>query len=69
MLVPSTFSTFCLQTILIFCKANQYHLYNLYCMFLCFKTISGLRIGLTRSDLVPVGNVNNVEGLASILRL
>jgi hypothetical protein len=52
---------------LIFCGSNPDHLRNLRCLFLCFQTVSGLRINLAKSELVPVGNVNNVEGLASIL--
>jgi hypothetical protein len=52
---------------LIFCGANPDHLRNLRCLFLCFEAVSGLRINLAKSELVHVGNVNNVEGLASIL--
>jgi hypothetical protein len=50
-----------------FCGANLDHLCNLLCLFLCFEVISGLRINLDKSELFPIGNVNNVEGLASIL--
>lgn len=52
---------------LIFCEANPNHLRNLDCLFLCFETVSGFRINLVKSELVPVGNINNVEALASIL--
>ena len=37
-------------------------------MFLCFEAVSGLRINLAKLELVPIGNVNNVEGLVNILR-
>lgn len=50
---------------LIFYSPN--HLRNLCCLFLCFEMVSGLRINLAKSKLVPVGNVINVEGLGSIL--
>ena len=38
--------------------------------FLCrllmwFEAISGLRVNLDKSELIPVGNVENVEDLAS----
>jgi hypothetical protein len=52
---------------LIFCGANPDHLHSLHCLFLCFEVVSGLRINLAKSELVPVGNVTNVEGMASIL--
>lgn len=52
---------------MIFCGANLDHLCNLHCLFLCFEAISGLRINLAKLELVPIGNVNNVEGLANIL--
>jgi hypothetical protein len=36
-------------------------------LFLCFEAIFGLKVYLAKSNLVPVGNVHNVDGLASIL--
>jgi len=52
---------------LIFCNTNS-NIHNLCCLFLCFEAVSGLRINLAKSELVPpIGNVNNVGGLASIL--
>ena len=52
---------------LIFCGANSDHLHYLWCLFLCFEVVSGLKINLAKSKLVPVGNVDHVEGLAGIL--
>lgn len=34
---------------------------------LCFEAVSGLRINLGKSELVPVGSVPEVVGLALIL--
>jgi hypothetical protein len=39
------------------------------CLFLCFVAVSGLRINLAKSELVLIGNVMNVQGLASVLGL
>jgi hypothetical protein len=36
-------------------------------LFLCFKVVYGLKINLTKSELVPVGNVSIADGLASIM--
>jgi hypothetical protein len=52
---------------LVFCGANPDHLRYLRVLFLCFEAVSGLKINLAKSVLVPVGNVDNVTGLADIL--
>jgi hypothetical protein len=36
-------------------------------LFLCFEAISDLKINLTKSKLVLVGNVSDVDSLANIL--
>jgi len=52
---------------LIFCGAHAEHVCNLRCTFLCFEAVSGLRINLGKFELVPVGEVEDVESLAHIL--
>jgi hypothetical protein len=52
---------------LVFCGANPKHLCYLRALFLHFEVVSGLKINLAKSVLVPVGCVDNVDGLASIL--
>jgi hypothetical protein len=47
--------------------ANPDHLRYLRALFLCFKVVSGLKVNLAKSKLVPVGNINSVDGLAGIL--
>ena len=51
--------------ILILYGANLDHLHYLHALFLWFEAVFGLKINLVKSELVPVGNVNNVDGLAS----
>jgi len=34
---------------------------TLWCILLCFDTISGLRINLAKSEIVPIGEVEEVE--------
>jgi hypothetical protein len=36
-------------------------------LILNFEAVSGLKMNLAKSELVPVGNVDNVAGLAGIL--
>jgi hypothetical protein len=52
---------------LIFCGAQAEHVRNLRCTFVCFEAVSGLRINLGKSELVPIGEVDDVESLAHIL--
>jgi len=52
---------------LIMCDANSEHIYNLDHILMCFEAISGLKINLQKSELIAVGEVPNIEELASIL--
>jgi hypothetical protein len=53
--------------ILVFCEANPDHLRYLHVLLVCFEAVSGLKVNLAKSLLVPIGNVDNVAELASIL--
>ena len=52
---------------LIFCDADPTQLAHLRFVFLWYEAVSGLRINLGKSEMVPVGEVHNVEDLALIL--
>ena len=52
---------------LIFCKANEDQVTFLSWFLMWFEAISGLKVNLDKSELIPVGNVENVEELASEL--
>jgi hypothetical protein len=52
---------------LIFCGAQAEHVRNLRCTFSCFEAVSRLRINLEKSELVPIGEVGDVESFAHIL--
>jgi hypothetical protein len=52
---------------LIFCGAESEQAWHLRGVFIWFQAISGLKINLSKSELVPVGTVQNVPELASIL--
>jgi len=52
---------------LIFYVANREQLRHLCCLFLCFEVFSELKIHLSNSEMVLVGDVDNVESLTSIL--
>jgi hypothetical protein len=52
---------------LVFCEVNPDHLRFLRVVLLCFEAVSGLKINLAKSVLVPVGDVDNVDELANIM--
>jgi hypothetical protein len=52
---------------LFFCGANPDHLHFLCVLIVCLAVVYGLKVNLAKLVLVPVGNVENVDGLASIL--
>jgi hypothetical protein len=43
------------------------HFQYLRCLFICFEAVSGLKINLSKFEIVPVCNVGAVEVFASIL--
>ena len=52
---------------LIFCDVSSKQIRNLQCIFLCFEAPLGLRNNLAKLEIVPLGEVEDVEELASIL--
>ncbi|RVW43982.1 DEAD-box ATP-dependent RNA helicase 17 [Vitis vinifera] len=52
---------------LIFCGASKVQLLHLNWILMWFEAMSGLRINLDKSELIPVGCVNNVEELAAAI--
>jgi hypothetical protein len=52
---------------LIFCKPKMEQLRNLRYLLLCFEAVLGLKINLSKSVIVPIGEVEDVKGLSSIL--
>jgi hypothetical protein len=52
---------------LIFSNANPDHILHLRFLFTWFEAISGLKINLSKSEMVPVGQVPDIEILANIM--
>ena len=52
---------------LVFCKPDESNLGYLRCILLLFEAMSGLRVNLSKSALIPVGDVPNVHVLARFL--
>lgn len=49
------------------CEVNTDHLRHLRCLFFCFEVVLELKINLAKAQLVHVGSVEDVGGLARIL--
>lgn len=52
---------------LIFSDVDAVQVGHLRCVLLCFKAVSGLQVNLAKSELIPVGEVVSLPGLATIL--
>nr|CAN73828.1 hypothetical protein VITISV_043065 [Vitis vinifera] len=48
---------------LVFCQVSQDQLIYLSWLLMWFKAVSGLRINLEKSELIPVGRVENIDDL------
>ena len=51
----------------LFCEANSEQLMYLGWTLMWFEAYSGLKINLSKSEIIPVGRVDNIEMLASEL--
>ncbi|RVW15364.1 LINE-1 reverse transcriptase-like [Vitis vinifera] len=49
---------------LVFCEASEDQMVHLSWLLMWFEAISGLRINLDKSEILPVGRVENLENLA-----
>ncbi|RVX21872.1 hypothetical protein CK203_001388 [Vitis vinifera] len=49
---------------LVFCEASYAHMTYLSWLLMWFEIISGLKINLTKSELIPIGKVEDLEKLA-----
>lgn len=51
--------------ILLFYRASQNHIQVLRALLLCFEFVSDLKVSLSKSKLVPAGNVPSILSLAN----
>jgi hypothetical protein len=48
---------------LVFCGADESQIRHIGALLVCFKAVSGLKVNLSKSALIPVGSLDNVEQL------
>ena len=52
---------------ILFCDASREQLLYVRMVLIFFETITGLKVNVGKSEIVPVGDVENLNGLARIL--
>ena len=65
--IPLTSGSIFADDSLIFCNADVVQLEYLRRVFTWFEVVSGLRVNLQKSKMVPIGDVPNLEALVDVL--
>nr|XP_023905538.1 uncharacterized protein LOC112017298 [Quercus suber] len=53
---------------ILFCDASREQMMSIRLAFSCFQAFTGLKVNVGKSEIVPVGEVNNLDALANILQ-
>ena len=53
---------------ILFCDASREYLLSIRLALSCFQTFTGLKVNVGKSEIVPIGEVSNIDALANILR-
>jgi len=52
---------------ILFCDADVEQILHVWMLLLCFQAMTGLKVNILKSEMVPIGEINNVHALAEIL--
>ena len=52
---------------ILFCDAEVEQVLHIRLLILCFQAVTGLKVNVVKSEMAPIGEVNNVHVLAEIL--
>ena len=52
---------------ILFCDAMVEQILHVRLLLLCFQAMTGLKVNVAKSEMVPIGELNNVHALAKIL--
>ena len=53
---------------ILFCDASRDQLLSIRLVLSCFQAFTGLKVNVEKREIVPVGEVNNLDTLANILQ-
>ena len=52
---------------ILFCDAKVEQILHVRLLLLCFQVVTCLKVNVAKSEMIPIGEVNNVHALAKIL--
>ena len=50
-----------------FCDASREHILSIRLVLACFQAFTGLKVNVWKSEIVPIGEVRNIQSLTNIL--
>ena len=53
---------------ILFCDAFRKQLLSIRLALTCFKAFMGLKVNVAKSEIIPIGEVSNIQTLANILK-
>ncbi|KAL4626758.1 hypothetical protein ACB092_05G120500 [Castanea dentata] len=53
---------------ILFCEASREQLLSIRLVLSCFQVFTGLKVNVGKSEIAPVGEVNNIDALANVLQ-
>ena len=53
---------------ILFCDASREQLLSIRLVLCCFQAFTGLKVNVRKSEIVPIGEVNNLDALANFLQ-
>ena len=53
---------------ILFCNASREQLLSIRLVLSCFQAFTGLKVNIGKSEILPIGEVNNIVALANILQ-
>ena len=53
---------------ILFCDVSREQLLSIRLVLSCFQVFMGLKVNVGKSEIVPIGEVNNLDALANILQ-
>ena len=53
---------------ILFCDASREQIFSIRLVLTCFQVFTGLKVNVGKSEIVPIGEVSNIQSLANILQ-
>ena len=53
---------------ILFCDASREQILSIRLVLTCFQAFTGLKVNVEKSEIIPIGEVSNIQSLANILQ-